>query len=334
MYNSEFSMVPPLAGLDDPVAKARTFVEASTTESTRKSMRSSWQDVEAWVRQHGFASLITAPSPEVIALYLADRASFLSPKTLTKRLCCITQALRASGFNGPSPASTRQPLVHAVLQGIRRTKGVAPGNHRKDPLLTEQVRQLVSTCGDDLPGIRDRALILFDYAAGGLRRANLVATTVESLEFCEAGVIHHQGRSKADQEGVGRIIRIPRGSDPKTCPLRALRRLLDALGESAITSGPIFRAVHRRGGRHVMTGCGLSPASATYIVKRRVRLAGLPAEAYGSHSLRSGFCSQAALKVGDRLIMNQSGHKTPKSLDPYVRLSRVFTENAADSLGL
>lgn len=327
MYNSEFSLVPQSAGLEELVARARSLAEASRTVSTRNSMQVSWQDVETWVRQHGFPSLIAAPSPEVIALYLADRASSLSPKTLTKRLCAITQALRAAGFEGPSPASTRHPLVGAVLRGIRRTKGVTPGNHRKDPLMTEQVRQLVTTCGDDLRGLRDRALILFDYAAGGLRRANLVDVGFESLEFCAAGVVYHLGRSKRDQEGIGRTIGIPCGSG-STCPVEALRRWLQASG---ITSGPVFRAISREG---IVSQSALNPASATYIIKRRARLAGLPEENYGCHSLRSGFCTEAALTLTDRQIMSHSGHESAKSLDPYVRLGRLFQQNAANSLGL
>jgi hypothetical protein len=38
-----------------------------------------------------------------------------------------------------SPASTRQPLVGAVLNGIRRKKGVQ--QRGKDPLLAEQMRR-------------------------------------------------------------------------------------------------------------------------------------------------------------------------------------------------
>jgi site-specific recombinase XerC len=248
MQLASFALVPQSAGLEDLIIKAQKLAEASRTESTYRAMQSSWNDVEAWCRQRGFPSLTVAPSPEVVALYLADRAESLSPQTLVKRLTSITQALRAAGFPGLSPASTRQLIVRQVLRGIRRTKGVKPGPNQKQPLLTSQIRQLVETCGDDLQGLRDVALVLIAFSAGGLRRVSAAAVTVESLEFCEAGMIHHQGRSKTDQEGIGRIIGIPSGSNPTTCPVTAMRRWLEA---SQITSGPVFRAVRLRKGRQV-----------------------------------------------------------------------------------
>ena len=207
-------------------------------------MESSWNDVESWTQQHNLPSLINAPSPEAIALYLTDKASSLSPQTLTKKLSCVTQALRAAGYQGPSPASTRHPLVGAVLRGIRRTKGVTPGPNRKDPLLTEQIRLLVATCSETLQGIRDRAILLVGFAGGGIRRAELAAADFDQFEFCEAGLIYHQGRSKNDQEGIGRKVGIPWGADPETCPVRALQRWLEA---SCIAAGPVFRAINQRG---------------------------------------------------------------------------------------
>jgi len=331
MQLASFALVPQSAGLEGLIAKAQKLAEASRTESTHRAMQSSWNDVEAWCRQRGFPSLTIVPSPDVIALYLADRADSFSPQTLTKRLTSITLALRDAGFTGLSPASTRQPIVRKVLRGIRRTKGVAPGPNQKQPLLTGHIRQLVATCGDDLQGLRDVALILTAFSAGGLRRENAVAVTVESLEFCDAGMVHHQGRSKTDQGGIGRIIGIPFGSNPATCPVRAMRRWLEA---SQIKSGPVFRAVRVRRGRQAVDDGALNPASVNYIIKRAARRAGLDDALFGAHSVRSGFCSQASLQVSDRLIAKQSGHKTTKSLDRYVRLAGAFRENAADSLGL
>jgi len=330
MQKAEFSLVPQSAGLAELIVKAQNLAAASRAESTRRAMESSWNDVESWTQQHNLPSLINAPSPEAIALYLTDKASSLSPQTLTKKLSCVTQALRAAGYQGPSPASTRHPLVGAVLRGIRRTKGVTPGPNRKDPLLTEQIRLLVGTCGDTLQGIRDRAIILVGFAAGGVRRAQLSSADAAQFEFCEAGLIYHQGRSKNDQEGIGRKVGIPWGADPETtCPVRALQRWLQA---SCVTAGPIFRAINQRG--RIADGA-LHPDSVNQIVKRHARLAGLDAESVGAHSLRSGFCTQASRNgASDHAIMRQSGHKCQKSLAQYVREARAFEDNASGSLGI
>ena len=149
-----FSLISQSAGLEELIARTKSFAEASKATSTGRAYSSDRADVEAWLRAHNFPSLGAAgASPEVIALYLGDKASSLAPQTLTRRLTSITQALRAAGYDGPSPVSTKQPLVGAVLRGIRRTKGVAPKN-QKYPLLTEQIRQLVATCGSDLRSVR------------------------------------------------------------------------------------------------------------------------------------------------------------------------------------
>ena len=269
-------------GLQELIRKADFFAQAARAASSRRARESDMADFESWARRQGLWSEI--PAPQVIGLYLADRASSLAPQTLTRRLTSITQSLRARGYDGPSPASTRNQVVGAVLKGIRRIKGVKPGPNQKDPLLTNQIRLLVASCGDDLQGARDRALILVGYAGGGIRRANLAGIDAASLEFCDEGLIYHQGRSKTDQEGVGRKVGIPWGSDAKTCPVRVLRHYL-AL--SSIVAGPVFRAVRWREGRQVVDGRGLNPASVNYIVKRLARRAGLDAEAVGNPLLAS-----------------------------------------------
>jgi len=329
MQEPTVTLVPPTAGLEELIAKAKAFAQSSKAPATHRAMKSDFKDFENWESQHYFPTQTTPPVPEVIALYLADRASTLSPQTLTRRLTAISLALRASGYDGPSPASTKHPLVGAVLRGIRRTKGVAPGPNQKDPLLTAQVKQLVSTCGNSLRDKRDRALILTGFAGGGIRRAQLAAIDLSSLEFREdSGVIYHAGRSKTDQEGIGRKVGIPWGADPETCPVRALAQWLEA---SCIRSGPVFRAINQRGR---IAETALNPASVNLIVKRSARLAGLNAEALGAHSLRSGFCTQASFTMSDRAIMKQSGHKTSKSLDRYVRIAGLFAGDVAGSLGI
>ena len=95
----------------------------------------------------------------------------------------------------------------------------------------------------DLRGARDRALLLEGFA-GGFRRSELAALLVEDLETTPDGLIVRLGRSKTDQEGQGRPVALPYGSDPETCPVRALRSWLDKAG---ITAGPVFRAIDRRG---------------------------------------------------------------------------------------
>lgn len=320
----DLSLIPALTDLDELVSKAKAFAEASTAASTRRAIRCDWSDFDSWCRRHQMPSL--PASPETVALYLADRASSLAPQTLTRRLTSITQAHRAAGFTGLSPASTKQPAVGAVLHGIRRVKGVQ--QHGKDPLLAEQIRALVATCGDDRQGFRDRGLILVGFA-GAFRRSELCRIHVEGLEFCDAGIVVHIGRSKTDQEGAGRKVGIPWGAEPETCPVRALERWLAA---AEIVSGPVFRSVNQTG---CVSAQRMHPSSVALVIKRAARRAGLDDAVFSGHSLRSGHVTRAALnKVSERAICRQTGHKSPKSLDRYVKVLGLFEENAASGLGI
>ncbi len=51
-------------------------------------------------------------------------------------------------------------------------------------------------------------------------------------------------RSKPDQEGAGRSVGIPYGSNPATCPARTLQSWLEA---AAITEDAGFRSINRHG---------------------------------------------------------------------------------------
>jgi integrase len=129
-----------------------------------------------------------------------------------------------------------------VLQGIRRTLGVAP--NQKDPLLVATLRALVEPMRKDDPGdARDRALLCLGFASG-CRRSELVALDLADLSFGDDGLEIVIRCSKTDQEGLGRKVGIPFGGRPRTCPVRAVRDWIDL---SLLTEGPLFRPVNRFG---------------------------------------------------------------------------------------
>lgn len=199
MPEPDVSLVPESSGLEDLILKARAFAAASKAASTRRAIGSDWRDFDGSGKEHRLLSLPV--SPEAVALYLTDRTSALAPQTLTRRLTAITQVHRAAGFvNTLSPASTKQPVVGSVLQGVRRIKGVAA--HGKEALLTEQIRALTATFGDDLQGLRDRSLLLVGFA-GAFRRSEIVAVDHSGLEFTEQR-IGHADREVEDGPGGGR----------------------------------------------------------------------------------------------------------------------------------
>jgi site-specific recombinase XerC len=144
------------------------------------------------------------------------------------------------------PLDTRHPAIRETLRGIARTHGEPP--RRSAALATEYIKRLIATCGTDLAGVRDRALLLLGFA-GALRRSELIGLDVEHLRPAPLGMRLLVVRSKTDKAGKGAEIGVARGSTAETCPVRSIRALLKA---AELTDGPIFRRVTQWGtvGKH------------------------------------------------------------------------------------
>jgi len=317
------TLTPKPASIEVLIQKAKTFVAAAKAPATLKAYRNDWRDFESWCRDHQLPSLPS--TPETIALYIADCASNLASGTIARRLTSITKAHQAAGFTD-SPATPRHFVVGETLKGIRRTIGTA--QHGKAPLLSADIRRIITARREDLLGLRDAALVLAGFA-GGFRRSELAGIHICDLKFSADGVVVTVRKSKTDQEGAGREVGLPFGASQDTCPVRALRQWLD---RAAIREGPVFRAVGRYG--HVSRR-GLHRDSIGKLLKRAAGRAGLKVEELGGHSLRAGCVTQAAMNgVREFVIMRQTGHKTIATLRRYIRSGEIFRENAAAGLGI
>ena len=138
---------------------------------------------------------------------------------------------------------------------------------------------MVAVLGEDLAGLRDRAILTMGWM-GAFRRSELVALTVEDVEPAGEGLVVQVRRSKGDQEGRGAKKVIPYAARPSLCAVRALAAWLEAAG---ITSGPLFRAVGSDGR---VRPDALSDRSVARIVQKVAAAAGLDPATVGAHSLR------------------------------------------------
>jgi integrase len=173
-------------------------------------------------------------------------------------------------------------------------------------------------------GRRDRALLLLGFA-GAFRRSELVALNLADIEFCDAGMRVTIRKSKTDQEGLGAIIAIVRGSI--ACPIDALRAWIKG---AAIVEGALFRPVTRTG---KISARRLSPRAVADIVKTYARRAGLKAADFSGHSLRSGFLTSAAARGASIFkMMDVSRHKSVDTLRCYVRDAEIFRDHAGTGL--
>jgi integrase len=221
--------------LAEIAADARDFVAASRAENTTRVYRTGWAQFAAWCDEHGVTPL--PASAETVACYVADLAKVAKPTTIDLRLAAISAAHRAAGYDSP----TKEEAVRLVRRGVRRTLGTA--QRQVHPVTVPDLRTMLERLGSDLAGCRDRALLLLGFA-GALRRSELVGLDVTDISEGADGLTVRLRRSKTDQEGAGRTLGIPFGSNPATCPVRAWRAWLEVSG---VTEGPAFRPVDRRG---------------------------------------------------------------------------------------
>ncbi len=213
-------LLPPEA-----VAELSRVVDASLAQASRRAYRGDWQRFTAWAAENGYPSL---PGPAaVVAAYVTAAAAELKPNgtfryapaTLTRWASSINQVHTAAGLEPPG----RSELVRRALAGIRRLRRTPPV--RRAPLLLDDVRGLVDwlalVAGGWPAGVaarRDTALLLMGFA-GAFRRSELVGLTVGDVTLHRADGLHVRLRSsKTDQEAKGRVVALPYGRDPVTCP--------------------------------------------------------------------------------------------------------------------
>lgn len=301
--------------------EAMNYATKSRAPQTLRAYRADLEHFAAWCAGRNAATIPAAPA--TVAEYVADLAKTYKPSTISRRLAAISVAHKLAGHETPTKSAT----VLAVLTGVRRTLGTAPEQHA--PAGIGEVRRMVARL--DLAtatGLRDRALLLVGFALAA-RRSELVALEVADFTEKDAGLVVTIRRSKTDQEGRGTERALPFGTDPETCPVRALRAWLEV---ARITAGPVFRSVDRWG--HI--GASMTPGAVADVVKRCATLAGLDAAKYSGHSLRAGFCTTAAARgASERAIARQTGHAVNSPvLRTYIRHASTFTDNAATDLGL
>ncbi|MCJ2011245.1 site-specific integrase [Methylobacterium sp. J-076] len=298
-------------------AIVQAYQRASKADATVRAYTGDAKVFEAWCRQYGFRSL--PASAEAVAGFLVHEAEAgRSASTIGRRLAAIRYAHKLVKALDP----TDDEEVRATMKGIRRRVGVAPT--RKAAATADVLAALLMRTPDTLTGKRDRALLALGFA-GAFRRSELVSLDVADLRDDPEGLRVTVRRSKTDQEGRGIEKAIPHGRFIR--PVALVREWLDAAG---ITDGPVFRPISRSGRVRVYSVISEKPPRLTTqavadIIKRYCAAAGLDASTFGAHSLRAGYITTAAERGADLArIMDQSGHRDPRTVVGYIRRANAF----------
>ena len=297
---------------EEPSEIALAYIRECVAKNTQIAYRSDLAHFERWGGQ-------IPAAPETIVNYLAAFADTLTIATLNRRLAALSKAHRSLGLSNP----TSSELVKSTVRGIRRVRGVA--QRQAKALLNDHLVRVLDRMDDRLKDTRDCALLLIGFA-GGFRRSELVGLTRSDVEFVREGIVVHLRRSKADQFREGRKIGIPYARG-RWCPVVALEKWLN---QSKVTQGPLFRSIdrHQRIGMNALSG-----ESVCLIVRKRIEAAGVKADGYSAHSLRSGLATSAARAgASSWKIRQQTGHASDAMLARYIREGELFVDNAAGAL--
>jgi integrase len=224
---------------------------------------------------------------------------------------------------GPEKNPLRDPRVRQLISAARRAYARRGKEVVRPVAATRHVMEaLLSTCGDDLIGKRDRALLLFGWASGGRRRSEIIAATFENVRRDGNGFVYDLRRSKTNQSGR----KDPKNLKPiQGAAAEALAVWMQALLEFRITHGPLFRRILNE--RIVEP---LKDAAVREIVRRRARMADQPLGKLSAHSLRSGFVTEAGkqgISLGETMAM--TGHRSVQTVMGYYQSGELSTSRAA-----
>ena len=296
-------------------------LRSSKAVNTLRAYQADYKDFSAFCIKNGLSSMPT--EPRILSLYLTHLSATSKFSTLKRRIASISVIHKMKGHY----LDTKHPIIIENLHGIKRVKGV--NQKAKKPLLINDLRMIIDVIDEyithyELPETqkikkiknkkRDKAIILIGFA-GGFRRSELVNINYEDVEFVSEGIKIFIKRSKTDQSGEGMIKAIPYFDNKIYCPVIALKNWIEFSG---IKSEKIF---------------GISDKSVALIIKKYAAIAGLDANKYGGHSLRSGFATSAAESgAEERNIMTMTGHKTTQMVRRYIQEANLFKNNALNKI--
>ena len=284
----------------------------SKAANTLRAYQSDFKDFSVFCVKNGFSAIPT--EPKILSLYLTYLSATSKFSTLKRRIASISVIHKMKGHY----LDTKHPVIMENLHGIKRVKGTNQSS--KKPILINDLKLIINVIDEENQSekrkIRDRAIILVGFS-GGFRRSELVNIEYEDVEFVTEGVKIFVKRSKTDQSGEGMTKAIPYFTNSNYCPVKSLNEWFN---KSGIKSGKIFN---------------ISDKSVALIIKKYVSLAGLDANKYAGHSLRSGFATSTAdAGAEERNIMAMTGHKTTQMVRRYIQEANLFKNNALNKIKL
>jgi integrase len=308
--DEQLTLFDPGIDLSEVRCAREEILRHCQANNTVRGYRVSWQTFAQWCADAGRRA--EPASADTVSLFVTWAATKRKPRpyklTNVRHICCAIadhhRALRLA-----NPVTT---LVKESLAGIARS--IAQPSGAKKAITPAELRAVLSLMDDNSALVyRDRAILLVGFATGW-RSAELAALDLREVSIFETYMRLFLRRSKTDQLGQGREVKIPRGSCG-LCPIAALEAWLGVRG---CEQGPLFLPF--RGSNPNAENRRIHPDLVCHVVKRRLLKAGVNPDRYGAHSLRAGMVTAATENGADLIsIAERTGHRGLDMLARYVR---------------
>lgn len=286
-----------------------THIDGAYAPNTLRAYKADMLEFIAYCEEVGHCAL--PAEPKTVSDFLIQTVSQgIKSSTIRRKVSSISAIHRLSALEDP----TKHSEVRITQRKIYRQLGTR--FDQAYPITRTLLTKMLSACGNDLHGLRDRALLLVAYDSMR-RRSELISLRIEDIEWLpedKASVLLR--KSKTDQHGSGKWIHLT----PETT--QSLHQWLSA---AKINEGLIFRGVRSSG---AITN-GLCESRISRIYKTLAKKAGLSetlVQSISGHSMRVGG-AQDLLSVGASLpqIMVKGGWAKTDTVMRYVE--RVRTAN-------
>ncbi|MFF2933549.1 tyrosine-type recombinase/integrase [Streptomyces mirabilis] len=324
--DSTATEIAPTATRRPLSAAARAAVQAGIPESTRRAYSADFQQFSEWCAMEHLPYL--PADPETVTEYVTHLTITprprtgrpYSPSSIERAIASIRTAHKAAALAPPETKGARK-----VLAGYKATLSESDDDtdrrhaqaNRVNAAVPAVLRKFVATFDRaTLKGKRDAALLLLAHAVAG-RASELAALNISSVTFYDddkrRGMAVKVYRKKIKRWTEPKVMY---GSDPATCPVRAMQTYLKALAEEERTEGPLFVRVNRHGriappmtrnGKTIGDPTGRMTTDAASDI---VELAAAAAEVDGrwrSHSMRRGFVTAARAAGKDLVDIGRHG---------------------------
>ena len=215
-------------------------------------------------------------------------------------------------------------LVKQVMKGISRTLDTRI--KRAKPIGIDKLSIILDKYGSSWIDRRNAAMLALGWSAA-LRCSEIAAMHISDIsDETTDGIIVKIRSSKTDQERIGVDLALPYSEIIE--PIVYWKNRLTKLYETA--KGPLFPRFGKSEAWFPKSGVKppLSERAISYIIKGSVELIDLDPTDYSPHSLRAGFCTDAArYGVPEHVIQRHSRHVSSDVLRDYIRQGNQWEDN-------